>query len=149
MSSSTQSHRLNAPDVTFESFESEVLVINLRSGSYYSLRGSAPAIWLLVLRGLGSAEIARELAASCRVAESQVAPAVARLITELAAEGLIVPHEGAPAASQPGQPPAPLPGEFSEPVFERYTDMQQLLLMDPIHDVDPAGWPKAPAKKEP
>jgi hypothetical protein len=149
MSSPAQRHRLNAPDVTFESFESEVLVINLRSGSYYSLRGSAPAIWLQALRGLGSAEIARELAASCRIAESQVAPAVTRLIEELTAENLLVPCEGEPAPPGAEQPAAPLPGEFSEPVFERYTDMQQLLLMDPIHDVDPAGWPKAPVKKEP
>jgi hypothetical protein len=31
---------------------------------------------------------------------------------------------------------------FSEPTFEKYTDMQALLLADPIHDVElQAGWP--------
>ena len=30
-----------------------------------------------------------------------------------------------------------------EPVLEKYTDMQELLLLDPIHDVEEAGWPKA------
>jgi hypothetical protein len=29
------------------------------------------------------------------------------------------------------------------PVLEKYTDMQELLLLDPIHDVEEAGWPKA------
>jgi hypothetical protein len=27
------------------------------------------------------------------------------------------------------------------PVLERYTDMQELLFLDPIHDVDESGWP--------
>jgi hypothetical protein len=33
-------------------------------------------------------------------------------------------------------------------VLERYTDMQELLLLDPIHDVDESGWPhrKVPGK---
>jgi len=35
---------------------------------------------------------------------------------------------------------------FSAPVLNAYTDMEELLLLDPIHDVDQAGWPmpKAP-----
>jgi hypothetical protein len=31
---------------------------------------------------------------------------------------------------------------FTQPVLEVYTDMQDLLLLDPIHEVDEeAGWP--------
>jgi hypothetical protein len=47
--------------------------------------------------------------------------------------------------SGPGQEPAsPLPkGEidFEPPKFAKYNDMQNLLLSDPIHDVDETGWP--------
>ncbi len=51
---------------------------------------------------------------------------------------------------QPGEPPttavaSPLvePAEFTPPVLEKYTDMQDLLLIDPIHEVNDAhGWPK-------
>jgi len=33
--------------------------------------------------------------------------------------------------------------EFSAPRLDKYTDMQQLLLIDPIHEVsDEQGWPK-------
>lgn len=31
---------------------------------------------------------------------------------------------------------------FEEPIFHKYTDMEDLLLLDPIHDVDETGWPK-------
>ena len=30
---------------------------------------------------------------------------------------------------------------FEAPVLEKYTDMQTLLLVDPVHEVDDRGWP--------
>ena len=30
---------------------------------------------------------------------------------------------------------------FEAPILNKYNDMQELLLLDPIHDVDEAGWP--------
>ncbi len=32
---------------------------------------------------------------------------------------------------------------YAPPALETYTDMQELLLLDPIHDVDETGWPAA------
>jgi hypothetical protein len=33
-----------------------------------------------------------------------------------------------------------------DPKIDKYTDMQEMLLADPVHDVDTAGWPNL--KKE-
>ena len=30
---------------------------------------------------------------------------------------------------------------FASPVLEIFSDMQEILLLDPVHDVDKAGWP--------
>jgi len=30
---------------------------------------------------------------------------------------------------------------FEKPKLQKFTDMQDLLLLDPIHEVDEAGWP--------
>jgi len=30
---------------------------------------------------------------------------------------------------------------FNAPVLNKYTDMQDLLILDPIHEVDATGWP--------
>ena len=49
--------------------------------------------------------------------------------------------------------PRDAPGEASEkrpyvpPQIERFTDMQELLLLDPIHEVDDTGWPHTPATR--
>jgi hypothetical protein len=47
----------------------------------------------------------------------------------------------------PYVPPSPEPvpqtekKHFVAPCLHKYTDMQELLLIDPIHDVDDYGWP--------
>jgi hypothetical protein len=30
---------------------------------------------------------------------------------------------------------------FTHPQLQKYTDMQELLLLDPIHEVEESGWP--------
>ena len=32
-------------------------------------------------------------------------------------------------------------GAFAQPQFEKFTDMQGFLLLDPIHETDSSGWP--------
>jgi hypothetical protein len=36
--------------------------------------------------------------------------------------------------------------EFSRPILTKYTDMKELLLLDPIHEVDETGWPNPKVK---
>ena len=31
---------------------------------------------------------------------------------------------------------------FEAPSLEKYTDMQDLVLLDPVHEVDQTGWPR-------
>jgi hypothetical protein len=44
---------------------------------------------------------------------------------------VLTPHPENGAAAQP----------YQEPKLGKYTDMQELLLLDPVHEVDEAGWP--------
>jgi hypothetical protein len=63
-----------------------------------------------------------------------------RFLGDLVTEGLLVPAAGhaAPALGEP-EPGRP---KFTPPVLGKYTDMQELLLQDPVHEVDAAaGWP--------
>jgi hypothetical protein len=63
----------------------------------------------------------------------------------LVAEGLLTPSDRSVAQAAENdvghQPHAAGRGSFEPPTFETYTDMQYFLLLDPIHDVDAAGWP--------
>jgi hypothetical protein len=70
---------------------------------------------------------------------------VQKFIDELQQEGLIVVKEkeesrGAIDLKTESKAEGKKP-DFEAPVLNRYTDMQDLLLLDPIHEVDETGWP--------
>jgi hypothetical protein len=51
-------------------------------------------------------------------------------------EGLIVP-----GGAKHGATELPSAEELARPAISVYKDMQDLFLLDPIHDVNEAGWP--------
>lgn len=131
-----------AAGIVHETVDGEVIAIDLESGAYYSLAGSGPAIWEMLAAGVSEAEAAEALAGRFGGAEG-VAADVAALFAELRESGLVaVAGEGEGAA-------APALGELGDsyeaPRFERYTDMKDFFLLDPIHEVDATGWPKPAA----
>jgi hypothetical protein len=67
------------------------------------------------------------------------------LLAQLQQENLIVPVDGTGAVDLDLEVPSHNGHEkpsFNLPLLHKYSDMQELLLLDPIHDVDDAGWPK-------
>lgn len=139
----TTRFRVNSPNVIHETIEGEVILIDLKTGTYYSLRDAGAAAWQAIEHGAGEGEIAAELRSRYEASESEIADAVRRLLAELEREGLVRADEGeagsaaAPPASDNGA--ARLP--FAAPVLEKHTDMQDLILLDPVHEVGAQGWP--------
>ena len=72
---------------------------------------------------------------------------MSRFLDELAQETLIVPGPTGESNTAPSRPETTEKDTevrpFQPPVLQKFRDMQDLLLMDPIHDVDEAGWPVA------
>ena len=56
-------YQINRPDVMMESFEGEVIIIHMKRGNYYSLRGSAPVIWDMIGQGCSLEKTGDDLAA--------------------------------------------------------------------------------------
>jgi hypothetical protein len=126
---------VNHAKVAHETIDEEVLIINTETGAYFSLRGSAAVIWGAVLDGLDAPAIGRRFTGD----PDEIRRGVASLLDQLAAEEILV-SGGAPAAA-PASDGAPVP--FAAPLLEKFTEMADLLTLDPIHDVDAAGWPYA------
>jgi len=128
--------------VISETLDGETVIINLGTGRYYSLDRLASWIWTaLVDAGGTAADAAGALAAAWGRDAGEVAAALAPCLETMASEGLIV-------AGGPGTP-RPLPAfdaatPFATPRLQRYDDIQELLLLDPIHEVEEAGWPAQP-----
>jgi len=132
-------------EIVHETVDGEVIAIDLGNGSYYSLAGSGPAIWGLLLNGATAAEIQLELAARFDADEGEIETAIGALLEQLDEHGLVVGEEtgrvdGQAAPASNGERTA-----FEPPRLERYNDMKDYFLLDPIHEVDTAGWPRPAA----
>jgi hypothetical protein len=137
--------RINTENVVHETVDGEVIAIDLANGSYYSLAGCGPEIWTLLLGGAGEAEICGALASSFDAEPEAIRSEVAALIVKLQEAGLVV-VDGESADSDVVAPNGTVPRTpFEPPRFERYNDMKDYFLLDPIHEVDPAGWPRPAA----
>lgn len=141
----TQSLRINTPLVAFQEIEGEAILINFDSGCYYSANATGAFLLDRLQHGATPEQLCRGLAARWSRAEAEALESVERFLGRAREEGLVVPLDPA-AAPAAGEPTAPAgaaadPGDFVEPLLEKFEDLQDLLMLDPIHDVDQAGWP--------
>ena len=132
--------RVNAPDVIDDSVEGEALIVHLGTGAYYSADGTGDVAWRLLAAGHSVSAVIDSLSALTSTAPGEIGAGVSEFVARLTAEGLLLP---APAETDaaPVELPAALP--FAAPKLNKYTDMEALLLLDPVHDVDEGGWPIA------
>jgi hypothetical protein len=126
-----------------ETIEGEVILIDLDTGTYYSLRDTGAVVWQGIQDGAETSQIVDTLTSSYEGASDEIVSAVADLLEELTGEGLIEPVDGDTPAAGARVPSVPAPGRppFRAPVLEKHTDMQDLILLDPVHEVDARGWP--------
>jgi len=141
--------QINTPAVVSDIIDGEAVILSLVTGNYYSLEGSGAEIWDLLVQGLAITEVTETLSGRYGVGLEVIEAAVTQLIHDLEAEELISQVESRDsdasnaftvsdsAKSNPGQ-------AFIPPKLVKYTDLQDLLLLDPIHEVSPEGWPVAP-----
>jgi hypothetical protein len=139
-----QSYRVNEPDVIHQLFDREVVVVDLRNGSYYSLSESGGTAWLAF--GSGGAlvdDVATLLTTLYAIPPDVSARDLRAFINELTARDLIVACPS--AASFVDTAPAATPAAtYSPPELRSYNDLQELFLLDPVHEVDATvGWPHA------
>jgi Coenzyme PQQ synthesis protein D (PqqD) len=137
--------KVNMPSVTHETIEGESVIINLETGNYYSLQATGSEIWESLAANTDVASIVEDLSARYSARRAQIEQSVVQLIGELRREELIVPDGamGTSVARLPLVASTVKAAEFQAPVLQKFTDMQELLLLDPIHEVDAAGWPRA------
>lgn len=134
--------RVDHPSVMHEMIDDEVVVIHLDTGIYYSLDGVAGRLWQYLAAGKRTAEDVVAFAGRIYDGDAAViATAVERFLGQLRDEQLaFVSDEESSTPADDAVPAARQP--FSEPTLQKYTDMESLLLADPIHEVDEgAGWP--------
>ena len=134
--------RINTPRIAFEQIEDETIIIDFDSGTYFS----AGPVGSEIVRQLARGIFIDDVIDSCRRRYAGEPQAVERGVREFAdallRESILVETDaGEPAPSEPIPSSPAGPNAFEAPVLNKYTDMKDLLLLDPIHEVDAQGWP--------
>lgn len=98
-----------------DSIGDDTIVVNIVDGTYYSLTPQAGRVWALA---------------------SETPQAIAEELHPVAA---VLAHENIIEVTDGDLGHTPLLDPAD--VFAKYTDMADILMADPIHDVDDDGWP--------
>jgi len=119
--------------------DDEVIAIDLQSGNYYSLRSTAAEIWLLFAQSASIEQITGHFSNAYGVDQETASVDLELFVLRLKEEGLIEVADPQDAAIAFRKPPSE---SYIAPELEVFTDVQDLLTIDPIHDVDEMGWPQ-------
>lgn len=131
---------VNQPQVVFETFEGDTVLIHLDTGRYFNLGGSASLVWQWLLEGCAVSEMERALQSRFGTTDGLQA-----FLDHLLAEQLVRP------VSASGATPSEVAAEvaYEAPFLNVTSDLEELFTIDPIHDVDDSGWPNLKAAEVP
>ena len=136
--------RVNGPQVISENIDGEVVLVNLEKGIYYSTDQVGAYLWDLIEAKHSVQEMRDMIGARYDADVDEIGTAVSGFLSELQQEELIVPTSPEQERTALDTSPAEAPAgklHFRPPALSKYTDMRDLLLLDPIHDVEESGWP--------
>jgi hypothetical protein len=138
MTGTTRYYYLNPTGLSYEDFGGEMVAVNFDTGKYYGLTGSALTIWQLLLRPRSIGELVDEMKRIYSAGEHDIAEMTGKFVTILENEDLLV-HIDVPELTVTETEDRPA---FVAPGLEVHSDLQELIMLDPVHDADPEhGWP--------
>ena len=129
--------------VKHDRLDDEVMVIDLDSGAYFALTGAAADAWDLLATGHPQSETAALLAQRYGVPLECAAEDLRVFVEDVVRERLLV--DAPPRAMEDPELPAPR-SPYASPRIERFDELADLLLLDPVHEVEPTGWPLGKAQ---
>ena len=131
-----QSYQVASNAVIYELLDDELILANLQVGTYYSVKESGIPIWQLLAAGCSLSFIEEKFKERYRL---DFSASILHFVTAALNEKLLIARE----TKNNDSPLTSLywPETCQEPLFTAYEEMKNLLLVDPIHEVDEKGWP--------
>jgi hypothetical protein len=124
------------PRLAADVFDGEYIIANLDTGLYYSVQGAAVSL-LHSLPYSSADQIINVFSEAFPENAEAITGELTTIFQELISQDIIKQDEGILLENGPE---CTAPGDYVPGRFNRYADMQDLLMLDPIHDVDENGW---------
>ncbi len=139
--------KINSAHIVYEVIDGEAIVIHLTKGYYYSLDKVGTTIWNLIARETSWTPLLGNLSEHFDCEPLVVEKTITEFVQELYEEELILFQESDSAIIESLIEKPTTNGThgshsiFTKPILQKFTDMKDFLLVDPIHEVDETGWP--------
>ena len=131
----------NKTKLVSEISDGEAIIVDLETGAYFSLQNSACFFWENLLAGVTLTRLADLTYLRYSEVPLTIVEDLRAFLLELQAEELLVRTADAAMPSAEVSPNVKKT-MYTRPIVEKFTDMAELLLLDPIHEVeDDLGWP--------
>lgn len=138
MTETVRYYYLNPIGLSYEDFGGEMVAVNFDTGKYYGLTGSALTTWQLLIRPRSLNELVSEMERIYSKGEHDIRDMTEKFVGILESEGLLV-HIDVPEMDFAEAEDRPA---FVAPGLEVHSDLQELIMLDPVHDAHPEhGWP--------
>jgi len=138
MDDRSRRYETNGDDIAAKVIDGEAIIINLKTGAYYSLDGTGGEVWSLIEARRDVDEVVELVADRYGVDEDRCRSDIESLVEKLLEENLIRPAAAGTAAAVPEFPPA-VP--YEAPRLDVYRDMGDLLALDPpVPGLEPIPW---------
>lgn len=136
-----KAYQLDSTNIAQEVFDNEAVLINIPEGKYYSVRGTTGIRVLEILKEpIGLESIWEIIQNEFQLDEESAKNEIAFFVNQLEIEK-IVDFSTEVSSIQINPSPIKLPYEKVE--LEIFDDMQELIMLDPVHDVESfKGWPQ-------
>jgi Coenzyme PQQ synthesis protein D (PqqD) len=135
--------------VAHQTIDGESVIIDMQQGAYYRLEGAAASLWEQLATGATAEQLSSFLAARFLAERPTLDSQVIEFLDALDKFNLIVGNAPGSASSdlafEASGDPLPVGAEakaaFLGLDIHRFTDLQELIWLDPVHEVDDTGWP--------
>ena len=131
-------YKINAPNVIADNMDGEYVILNMESGRYYSALETGAIAWQLLSNTYTLEETIAIFSSKYPVPKQMLSEELKAFLAELLENNLLIPSE---ATTPKVESNLSFIKNYKTPAITIYTDMEGLLLVDPIHEVENTGWP--------
>lgn len=134
-------YKIAGSHIAHQEIDGETILVNLKSGAYYSISGTGPLMWKFLSTGHGVEETANAFSNLFTDPSAEMSDSIQSLLRSLVEEGLLTASSDG-GAEQISTPTPSEAGTFAAAKIEKFDDLSEALMFDPIHDFDQTtGWP--------
>ena len=134
----------NSNGIFSEKFENESVIVNLNIGNYYNVRNIGSNIWESLQEGASISKLITDLAEFYKIDSTTITNDINNFVNLLKEEKLIIDHTN---DNNYKIDLTTLPKDYTSPKLEVFSDLQEMFLLDPVHDADnKLGWPYKPGE---